>query len=217
MGLSLSLSPRQTLLQSQVICLKQSIGETVGDIPLYSLHRIKGLLQRESPALSPELRRELERAIIRGNRRYQEESGNRRWSCLTSNNLVEAIGEFDAHIGVSIAQVETSVPDDQTATKQAILDCLRTKRAQTVETVKVWFDARSDRLLYDMSGKIPWAIVLRLRRSLSAWIAGAADVFKSDIEDTILEVAHEQGVHSDDPEDAWERMGGTVFTNERKH
>lgn len=215
MALSLSPSHTQRLDHTLEASLKQSIGETVGDIPLYSLHRIRFALQREPPKLSAELMRVLSRLLVEANDRYREESGNRRWYCLTSHNLVEALTAFDDHITAMIAGVE-SAPDEQEDAEAAMIAGLRAKQVAAVDRVKHWFDARSDRLLYDMSGKVPWAVVLRLRRGLGAWIAGMADVFKSDIEDTILDVAREQGVHTDDPEDAWKRMGGTVFTKGRK-
>ncbi len=214
MGFSLgqSLVLRQSVRLTQ--SLSNSFGETIGDIPLYSLHRIKNLLLRESPELSRELRASLERAIIRANQRYQEESGNRRWSCLTSNNLVEAIEEFDAEIGKVIEQLQ-AMPGDNPTFKQVVIGAMANKRVVTVAHVKTWFDARSDRILYDTSGKVPWFVVQRLRRDLACWIAGAANPFQADIDDAILEIAEENGVVADSPQEAWKGMGGTIFTKSK--
>lgn len=192
------------------VTLTLSFGETVGDIPLYSLHRIKALLWDESPNLSRELHTALVGAIIRGNRKYREDSG-RRWACLTSNNLAGALDEFDQGLARTISKVE-AMPDDYPAIKRAVLNRLQAQRQATVDSVKRWFDERSERLLYDMRGKVPWSVVTRLRRDLGRWVAGAADPFKADIGDTVLEIARQEGIHVDTAEDAWKRMGGTIFT-----
>jgi hypothetical protein len=214
MGLSLG----QSLVLKQSVRLKQSLtqslGETIGDIPLYSLHRIKNMLLRDSPELSCELRVSLERAIIRGNQKYQDESGNKRWSCLTSNNLVEAIEEFDGEIADVIERLQ-AMPDDNPSYKQAIIKAVTEGRVACVGHIKKWFDDRSELLLYDMSGRVPWFVVQRLRRDLSRWIAGAANPFEANINDAILEIATQNGVVADTPEDAWESMGGTIFTKSK--
>ena len=109
------------------------------------------------------------------------------------------------------------MPDDSPQAKQAIIGLLRNKQVEAVGQTKAWFDERSEQILYDTSGKIPWAVVCRLRQNLSAWIAGAANPFGADIEDAIVEIARGEGIRSTDPGDAWEAMGGKIFRQSRKH
>jgi len=195
--------------------LKQSVGETSGDIPLYSLHRIrKKLSKRDSIEVSAEIKTLLVRNLIKANKVYKEESGND-WSCLTSNNLVEAIEEVDCQLEASIDGLE-DIPEEFQTSKEVLLRVLHAERKKTVKVIQSWFENNFDELLYDMRGNVPWAIVCRLRRNLGQWIVRVSNPFLEDIEEMILSVSEEAGVSTDDTEDAWRQMGGKIFKKKEK-
>ncbi len=193
--------------------LRQAIGETSGDIPLYSLHRIKSLFRKQPPALSKELQTLLLRYLIAANLEYKEDTGHD-WSCLTSHNLVDALEATDQAIREAIDGVE-DIPKEWTAVRNKLFAKLHEGREGNVAAMKRWFESNFEALQYDMRGQIPYPVVLRLRRALGQWIAGVCNPFGQDIQDMVLEVAAEEGIATGNAEDAWEKMGGTVFTKKR--
>jgi len=211
LGCGLRLEPCVTLRQDLV--LREWIGETSGEIPVYSLHRIRGLLKRQPIPIDAQISRLLMGNLIAANLDYKLESGND-WSCLTSNNLVDAIEATDQAITETINLID-DIPRELAGAKEKILGQLHAARQRTIRTIQTWFEVNFQELLYDMNGKIPWPIVLRLRRNLGIWIATAANPFKEDIEEMILGVAGETGIAAVDAEDAWQGMGGTVFGKKR--
>lgn len=203
MGMCLRQAPILTLMVSQMF------GESSGDIPVYSLHRIAKLMRRRPIAISATLKNLLERALIQANGKYREESGNK-WNCLTSNNLVEAIEWVDAEVKKITDGVDT-MPGEmakQVVAAKAVLD---QERQRCIKRIKDWFKENFESLLYDMNGKVPWAIILRLRKNLGIWIAGVSNPFSQDISDMVLETARENGIRVDTAEDAWEAMGGRLM------
>lgn len=62
-----------------------------------------------------------------------------------------------------------------------------------------------------MEGKIPWPIIKRLRSDLTIWATGKINPFGMEIETMILEVAKTENISTDNPESAWEAMGGKLF------
>jgi hypothetical protein len=210
----LGLSLGQCVVVRQEVALRQMVGETSGDIPLYSLHRIKNLFRKQPPTIDGKLKELLLQNLIAANRDYKEASGND-WSCLTSQNLVDAIDETDREIAETIRNIH-DIPREYAAVKDKILAKLNEAREANVAVMKQWFDGHFDDLFYNMDGKIPWPVVCQLRRSLGQWIAGHANPFDQDIEDMVLEVADHEGISAANAEDAWESMGGTVFTKHGK-
>ena len=214
MSASLSFGFRQEQRLTQSLSLSQSLGETSGDIPVYSLHKIVRLLERNPLDISAELRAMLDRALVTANRTYRRESGNA-WNCLTSSNLVAAIESVNSEVGRLNALATSNLPAAYASRAAAISALLAKKRSECIALMKGWFEANYNDLLYDMSGKIPWAVVQKLRRSLGLWVVGATSPFVQDIGEMILEVAREKHVSADNPEDAWEALGGTLFTEKR--
>lgn len=211
MSFSLELNQRLEMRQSQRVSLADMFGETAGDIPMYSLHRISSRLNPQSIGLHATIVGILKRALIAANERYRVESGNAKWYCLTSTNLEQAITAVDLRLA-EITGAASAMPAEaprRSAVAQASLD---TQRAHAVQTIKQWFETNYTDLLYDMDGKIPWPIVLRLRKKLGGWIAStAAEPFGQDIGDMVLEVARAEGYEGDDAEEAWEFMGGKLM------
>jgi|GEM_PF-1857772 len=209
LGLSLSLTQTTTLSQK----LAQSFGETSGDIPVYSLHKIARLLRQKPVSVSTELQVILKRSLIVANAGYKEASGND-WNCLTSNNLISAIEETETEVITITDSGIASIPKELIAYRRAAKKLMDQKRGVSMTAIKEWFKNNYEALLYDMSGKVPWPVVQRLRRNLGLWILGTANPFDQGIEEMVCEVAAEAGLPADDAEDAWEAMGGTLFTDD---
>lgn len=187
-------------------------GDTIGDLPLYSLHRISNLMRKRPISASPQVNHILKRSLILANKQYREESGNA-WNCLTSNNLAMAIEDVDRQVG-QITSVCNDVPVDQ-ATRAAVMKRIfERERAKQILAIKNWFHENYDNLLYNTGGHIPWAIVQNLRCKLSMWIAGESNPFSEDIEEVILAVAKEHNVRFDSAESTWKALGGKLFTQE---
>ncbi len=206
--LSCGLRVSVQVMQKLTPTLRQAIGETSGEIPVYSLHRIKGMMKRQPIQISDELRMLLLQNLLLANEEYKTASGND-WNCLTSNNLVDAIEATDGNLRRSIEA--TRLPTQYARIAERLFAKLHEGRTSNVTTIQQWFESNFDSLLYDMRSNIPWAVVCRLRRNLGYWIATKANPFGQDIEEMILEVGKENGVDTDDPEEAWEKMGGKVF------
>lgn len=211
MGMHLSCGLSQQLASIQT--LSQVFGDSSGDIPVYSLHRISRLLRTKPMAVSPQLGLLIKRSLISANQIYKEESGND-WSCLTSSNLVEVINELENEIKVINEAGVASIPKEFRVQIKVSREFFDKKRAECIIVVKKWFEENYNALLYDMNGKIPWPVIQRLRRNLGVWILGVTNPFDQDIGEMICEVATDAGITTDNPEDAWEAMGGKLFTKE---
>jgi hypothetical protein len=185
-------------------------GETSGEIPMYSLHRIKRMMRRQPIAISPELLGLLLQNLISANADYKDASGND-WNCLTSENLVDAIEATNEMVEQGINGIK-DIPKELAQMRDQLLAKLHRGRVANIKLIQKWFERNFDSLLYDMKSKIPWAVVCRLRRDLGYWIATKVNPFGKNIEEMVLEVAKEAGVVADDPEEAWEKMGGKIFT-----
>lgn len=193
--------------------IKIMFGETIGDIPMYSLHRIKRLLlgPQGPEGVSDDMRHMLSICLIEANSKYKEESGND-WSCLTSNNLVWALERLDRKAAIAVKQMKKGQPKEMRPLIDRIIMDSQRIREDAMEIIKRWFDENSESILYDMNGKIPWGVVRNLRRRLSFWIASKNNPFHDDIEASIIEIAKENGVQATNAQEAWEIMGGKVFT-----
>ncbi len=211
--LSLRMAPALTQKHSLEIRLhlRQFFGETIGDIPLYSLHRIRNMMEKFPITISPDLKTLFIGALASANADYKAESGND-WSCLTSNNLVSAIEQTDVAIEEAVKRI--SLPEEQAELRGKLLERLDQVRVQSILAIQQWFETHYDSLLYNMSGNVPWSVVRRLKRNLSFWIATKGNRFGDDIEEVILDIAKEEGIDTEDPETAWEKMGGKVFKQE---
>lgn len=200
-GLSQSLECSQSLLQT--------FGENGGDIPIYSLHRISGLLVRKPIGISGDVSKFLKKAIVEANKEYKAQSGND-WNCLTSLNLTSAIEAVEAQIaGINDVAVK-SLPRELAGQMKTFEAFFAKKRSECIVQIRDWFVNNHDDLFYNMDGKVPWAIIQRLRAKLGMWIIGIDNPFEQDIEEMILEVAKEQKIATDNAEDAWEAMGGKL-------
>lgn len=215
MSMSMVADQRLEMRQSMRVSLVDMFGETAGDIPVYSLHRIKKVWKRSPPTITERVGGIFQRSLIAANEKYKADTGND-WNCLTSANLVYAIELADERMGNIIAHA-AAMPKEAPGRALAAQAGLEAVRAKAVGVVQEWFATNYDDLLYDMNGKIPWPIVLRMRKNLGAWIANAAgNPFERDIGDMVLDVAREAGYAGDDPEGGWEFMGGKLLNERRR-
>mgnify|MGYP000231632582 CR=1 FL=1 len=196
----------------QSLTLTQFIGERSGDIPVYSLHRIRSHVASTPLPVNVQVQTMFLCEVIAANNVYREESGND-WYCLTSINLVTALEELEAKLRKINDLAIKSQSKDVRPVLQKVFSRARTK---CIHDIRDWFDSNHDSLLYNMKGSIPWPIVQRLRRSLKAWSFGITDPFGQDIEDMVIEVAEEQGHHYNDAESAWKAMGGKILKKTKK-
>ncbi len=190
--------------------LRQSIGDHSGDIPIYSLHKIKNLLGKRPLDISRDLNKILVYNLVKANGEYKEDSGND-WNCLTSNNLVKAITNTEGKIKESIDLVTDAYPREQSRIAELMKGTLEKHGDKNMDTIKGWFEQNYDLLLYDTSGKIPYPIILQLRKDLSFWITSKINPFEKDIEDFIIDAASKDGKRYSNAEDAWIGMGGKLF------
>lgn len=206
--MSLGLILRQAIMQQHKLVL--SFGETFGDIPTYSLHRIKNMMVKKQIGIGKELEQILIGCLLEANEKYKKDSGND-WSCLTSNNLTDAIEAMGNKVDEVINNVD-NCPRETKIIMFAVKKKLIEKRDANIKLVSNWFFDNYDDLLYIKSGKIPWPIIKKLRAGLALWIGKAANPFREDIEKVILEVAKENGLKNRSADAAWKAMGGKLFT-----
>ena len=196
--------------QTQQLDLEQEIrllyGETSGDIPVYSLHRIKNLIEKKGIGVHKELELALIRNLIAENSNYRRESGND-WACLTSNNLTAAIEKTEEYL----EEVVQKAADLPKGLRDKVRNLFDQAKKKNLNLIKNWFYDNYDQILYDMERKIPWPVLKRLRKDLAIWIAGKIDPFGMDIEHMVIETACSEGISATNSERAWEAMGGTLF------
>ena len=149
--------------------LAQMFGETSGQIPAYSLHKIKNLMEKSPIGLHANLEAVLVQHLFLQNRIYREQSGNS-WNCLTSNNLIDAIEGVSAELEEVVVLTMKNLPKEQVKNDEAILGMFRDGAAKQVRLIQNWFYSNYDELHYTMDGKIPWAVVQRLQKGLGVWI-----------------------------------------------
>lgn len=190
--LSLSQSHRLDLRLEPAIRLIQDQGHynKIGDLELYSLHRIQSRFK--TIPIGDNLRNGFFLALIDQNQKYQKETDSKRF-CITSDHLYNAIGELRK---ILISKLSTN--------KEILID-------NQFKIIIKWFDENYNDLLYDTSGKIPWPIVCMLRKRLSLWIIKIKEnPFDLDLEETILNTAKEQGFDTDRVHEAWKAIGGKI-------
>lgn len=207
MQLSMSCGMFQRLEQKTALC--QMIGETSGDIPLYSLHRITNVLRKKVIRVPRGVLTVLQRSLLAANAAYRQESGNK-WNCLTSHNLVSAINHVNTQLLLAMTVKRLKRPEDPESDDD-FRAMLNQSREEYVRKIQSWFEENYEQLLYDTGGKIPWPIIRQLQQGLAVWIAGVVNPFSDSIEGMVLMVAKSEGIITDDPETAWEAMGGQVF------
>jgi len=186
----------QRLIISQVLF----VGDTCGDIPLYSLHRISKRLTAASVGVNQEMIKKVIQEIIEANLRFQERT-EKKWNCLTSNDLDLAILTLDESLAETINVIFSDQP-------KVVTDKLNENRKDCLKRIRNFFYNNYDNLLYNTDGKIPWVVVRMLHRKLKVWTLGTCNPFEEDMIDFLQEIAVEQKIDISglDDEDVWSKL-----------
>lgn len=198
-------SHKQTQTQTlRIDCLlSESFGETSGEIPVYSMYRIRSQLKKAPIALQKFCLQLLWNELVKANAAYQQATGNK-WNCLTSNNLIAALEKFDDVLSDMIYKRKRLVEEE---------NLLIEAKNIAGKIIKDWFENNFTNLLYDMNKSIPWPILCRLRQGLHDYIIKSYNPFSISLEAMIVDVAKEKGYENDGSvEDLWKKMGGKIFT-----
>jgi len=187
--------------------------ERVGEIPLFSLHKIKSATRKGITPLGKDTLSLFLRILISQNIKYKNEL-KRDWNCVTADHIVKTIDLLDNELKKAINGLIPKEKSSLTGPDKEILVSLIASKNIIKRTLKEWFDKNFDFLLYDTSSSIPWAIVQELRTRLNIWVFKNTNLFGDEIEEVIFNVAQKQGVKTDgiSAEDAWKAMGGRLFT-----
>jgi hypothetical protein len=156
-------------------------------------------------AISASLTAILIKSLLAQNEEYREETGNK-WNCLTANHIVNCFDNIDEQV--------TEMVTLGAEGNEKLLKVFISRKNAELRTIKKWFDDNGEVLVYNTDGKIPWPIVRQLQRGLKLWSYGSSNPFNTPIEELIIEVASNEGIVTDDPKEAWVKMGGRLFTTE---
>jgi len=192
---------------TQGIKLSLPLGETYADLPLVSLHRVRGRIH--TLGTSQGVKNDLIEQLVNQNSIYREDTG-RKWNCITAGGLDTAVYDLEANLKKSVNVGLVSVEDTLTRPDYQLLkEVLMQKVEQQYFTVKSWFAHNVDILEYDTNGSIPWPIVQRLRRQLGVWVVERTNPFDISIADVIDDVATEAGINPkkyDDAREIWDAL-----------
>lgn len=201
MSLGLRLSQRASIRLEQSISLPY---ESVGDLELFSLHRIRkriGFME-----VHPQVRRKVGTELIRENKAYRKSSGNN-WMCITPSGLDNAVYNTEDFLE-SQTRLGTDTIDNPTI-RGLVLQKLTEKVEEQIGIVKTWFSNNYDALLYDMNGNIPYHVVKKMREKLGQWAVANTNPFQESIGSLIEEAAVSAGLNPDNYdsyEDMWKEM-----------
>ncbi len=194
----MQLGMSQSLVQRCHLSLP--LGETYGDLPLISLHRVKSRIH--TLKTSPCLRNTLVKYLVEQNKAYREDT-QRKWNCITANGLDAAVDSLEEElkktVGLALLPLQDTVSkDDYSKLETSLYQGVD----QNYTIVKQWFGDRVDELAYNTDGNIPWPIVQRLRKQLGVWVAERVNPFGTPISDVIDSVAIEEGLNPNNYDDA---------------
>jgi hypothetical protein len=196
----MTLAPRleQRVTQTQLLY------ETVGDIELYSLHRIR--TQLPTLGVHERTRQFLLRRLLAENAHYREQGRHGKY-CVTGEHIENATNETmeflknEADLGLATILEEP--------TRDKVKAFMESKLKEQETKIKAWFTENWDALYYNMDSKLPWPIVQQLRRKLQGWAAGNAGAWYQDIGEFTQEVGNVNGLQFNSetpPEELWDAL-----------
>ncbi len=187
--------------------------EKVGEIPLFSLHRIKSISSKGIKPLTNDVISTFMKILISKNIKYKKEI-KRDWNCVTANHVVEAVSSFENELKIGIRTLIPKKKVELTQVDKETIKELVARKNVIIKILKEWFNENYDSLLYDTSKNIPWAIIQDLRARLNIWVFKNTNSFGDEINDVIFSVAKKSGIETENisAEDAWKKMGGKLFT-----
>ncbi len=187
LSLSCSLAQRQSLGLTHSLTLPF---ETVGDLELLSLHRIKNRI--DTLEVHPSTRRSLAVALIRENLDYRVQNNHNRY-CVTLNHVdsaVDSTAEFlnqESEKGLATLKEEPQL-------YSRVSDYMKGLTQKQVSKMKGWFSDNYDVLQYDTQSSIPYPLVLKMRQSLNDWARGEQSAMSQGIGDALEDLLKEKGL-----------------------
>ncbi|MAG39977.1 hypothetical protein CMI41_03345 [Candidatus Pacearchaeota archaeon] len=205
MILSLSCSPtqRQAPYQSQRQALTLPY-ETVGDLELFSLHRIKNRIG--TLGVHETTRNTLVTNLLKENQKYRELTTSKKY-CVTFQGVDSAFDRTVDFLRKQSAMGLKTIKDQEV--REELSSRITEALAEQGVKIRSWFDSNYDGLIYDQSSKIPFPVIRQMRKSFSAWASGNIGITLGAIGDLIAAAAKEEGI---DPkrygsdEELWEDL-----------
>jgi hypothetical protein len=182
--------------------------ETAGDLELLSLHRIRSRIG--AMGVDSGVRDYLVKELADQNQAYIKETG-KNWRCVTPNGLDSAVKGLEEYLKESVDRGIVTI--DDTTQRKELKEALYPIINTNITTVKTWFSDNYDNILYDTTGKIPYSVVLELRKKFSKWVITKSNPFSEPIESVIGEAARSKGINPDNYdsyEDIWTALGGKL-------
>jgi hypothetical protein len=177
------------LRQAQILELPY---DRVGDVELFSLHRIKGRIKTLD--VHPLTRGKLVRRLLEENSDYRERHHCRKF-CVTFGGLETS---FEDTIEYLREQAKLGLTTVDNSGLREILGA-RIRELIDAQGVKIrqWFEDNYDELIYDQSAQIPFPIIVQMRKRFSAWALGNIGISSESIYPLIEKAAREVGINPD--------------------
>ena len=152
--------------------LSQQMLITIGDTPLFSIHRINTLWKKNPPEISDELSRLFLRNLFIYNKKFQEKT-KKKWNCITLDGFRFSIADTDKELQKMINEYSAGLELEPNELEQI-------KKSQ-VNKITVWFETNYENLIYSIGSELPWAFILYLKQRLIAWRGGFELAFDQSI------------------------------------
>lgn len=174
------LSMRLNITQKMRLILSQEQFVTIGDTPLFSLHRVNTILRKNPPKIGDELTRLFVRFLFKYNKRFQEKTG-KKWSCVTLDGFRFSVTDTDS-------ELQKTIIENSNGLNLSIEELENMKKIQ-IDKIILWFEVNYDDLIYNTNSKLPWVFIQYLKGRLTAWRNGMEFAF----DQTIVEVNEQLG------------------------
>ena len=190
-GVSLSCS----CMQLPEISLRQEMAlpyNPVGDLELFSLHRIKHRIG--SLGVHPRTRGKLIQRLLEENRDYREKTQSRKL-CVTMGGVESAFDDtIDYLMDKARLGLETVEDRFRREVSRKILEEAVNRQDRKIRN---WFNENYENLSYDQNSKIPFPVVRLMRKRFSAWALGELGFSSESIFPLIDDAARDVGVNPD--------------------
>lgn len=182
----------------------RELSQGIGELELFSLHRIR----HKIPGLDVHagVRGKLIEELIRENQEYQQMYKNKKLCVpvLGVNNAIDVTTNF--LIDYSLEALDT-IKDSEVrlVVKDRMYPAIKIQEAR----MKTWFADNFDDLLYDTQGKIPFPVVLAMRKRFGEWAKGQDVNFHQPVIELLEEVASSVGLNTkayNNYQDIWDDL-----------
>ncbi len=166
------------LQQGPIITQKLSLSlaqlhlSTIGDTPLFSLHRINTVMKKSPPSIGGELTRVFIRNLFEQNKKFQEKTG-KKWNCVTLDGFRFATTNTDDELQGMISEHSQGMKISK--------DELEKIKKTQIDQITLWFETNYEGIVYSIGSKLPWAFILYLKGRLTAWRNGFEFAFDQSI------------------------------------